>query len=362
LILEPETLDLDPHPLLDWYRADHRDLPWRNDPAPYRVWISEIMLQQTRVETVVPYFERFLTSFPDVPTLAAADLAEVLKLWEGLGYYTRAKKLHECAKVLVCDYDGVLPSTAAELKKLPGFGPYTSAAVASIAFDEAVAVVDGNVLRVGARYFGIADDIAQQSTKDQIRGYMQVAIESTDDPSAFNQGVMELGARVCTPRNPGCLMCPLNNDCVAMGQGLTEDLPVKKSRKPIPTYAVAVAVIRDGINVLLQRRDTNGMLPGLWEFPGGKVDADLRDGLRRKVEAQNGVQIRVGEQLTEVSQTYSHFRINVTAFDCEFTGGEPMAGSGLSELRWVSSSATEELALGLTARKVAETIGLRKSE
>ena len=221
-----------PVALAAWYRSHRRVLPWRQGPAPYRVWVSEIMLQQTQVATVVPYYRRFLRAFPSPRALARADLAKVLKLWEGLGYYSRARHLHRAAQVLVRERGGRFPRTAAALAELPGIGAYTAAAIASIAFGERVPVVDGNVLRVFSRYWGIADDVRSARTTERIRAQLQAAIRRTDSAADFNQGAMELGALVCRPRQPDCPHCPLAAGCVARRDGLTAVLPRRRPRRP----------------------------------------------------------------------------------------------------------------------------------
>ena len=218
------------HRLLAWYRRHQRQLPWRDDPSPYRVWVSEIMLQQTRVVAVQPYFARFLDRFPSLKSLAAADQEEVLKVWEGLGYYSRARNLHRAARQVVAERGGRMPATSVELAELPGVGPYTAAAIASIAFGEATPVVDGNVLRVVARHRAWREDIAAVRTRNRVRASLEEAIAVSGDPSSFNQAMMELGALVCTPRQPQCGVCPLAGDCRALAEDLVAELPVKRKQ------------------------------------------------------------------------------------------------------------------------------------
>ena len=233
------------HLLLAWYGRHRRALPWRDEPTAYRVWISEIMLQQTRVAAVRPYFVRFLERFPTLRALAAADQQDVLKAWEGLGYYSRARNLHKAAQQVV-QAGGTIPGTSAKLARLPGIGPYTAAAIASIAFGEATPVVDGNVLRVVARHRGLRDDIAAMRTRDLVRASLLDAIALAGDPSSFNQAMMELGALVCTPRSPRCGECPLAGDCRALAEDAVDVLPVKRKRKAVPHYEIAVGLVFDG--------------------------------------------------------------------------------------------------------------------
>ncbi|MFH1017438.1 MAG: A/G-specific adenine glycosylase, partial [Pseudomonadota bacterium] len=223
--------------LLRWYRAKKRDLPWRRTRDPYRIWVSEVMLAQTRVETVIPYYERFLSEFPDLPSLARAPEERVLKQWEGLGYYSRARNLHAAARELVSGYGGELPRSSARLADLPGVGPYTSAAVASIAFGEPIAVLDGNVRRVLSRLF---------ATNGELETLAQRVI-ATKDPADFNQAMMELGALVCVPKNPTCPLCPIRAGCRAFKKGVIHLFPAPKARsRPKDVFATAAVVRAEG--------------------------------------------------------------------------------------------------------------------
>ncbi len=277
--------------LLGWYDEHRRDLPWRDEHDPYRVWISEVMLQQTQVTTVVPYYERFVRRFPSLEDLAAAPLDSVLKAWEGLGYYARARNLHAAARQVMADHSGQLPTSFATLRKLPGFGDYTAGAVASIAFGERVPAVDGNVKRVLARLLAITDDVSRGAS---IRRLHAIATDLVPSERAgdFNQALMELGATVCTPTSPRCALCPLRAECDGLAQGVQESLPVKASRRERPHYDVTAAVIRraDGFLLIAQRKP-EAMLGGLWEFPGGKRRSgeSLPQCLRREVREELGI-------------------------------------------------------------------------
>ncbi|CAN5886367.1 A/G-specific adenine glycosylase [soil metagenome] len=253
--------------LLAWYDASARDLPWRGSGDPYAVWISEVMAQQTRIETVVPYYERWIRRFPDVARLADADINHVLAEWEGLGYYSRARNLHSAARLIRERHDSALPSTYAALRELPGVGDYTAGAVSSIAFGEAVPAVDGNVRRVLARILN--DARPSVSTVKRIAS----ALVPAERPGDFNQALMELGARVCTPRSPRCGHCPLHDQCAARKAGTQQDRPARKPKQRVNAYDVATAVIRapDG-RVLLQKRADTGLLAGMWNFPGTVVE------------------------------------------------------------------------------------------
>ncbi len=252
--------------LLAWYDAHARALPWRSQPTPYRVWVSEIMLQQTRVEAVKPYFERFVAALPDVTALAVAPEAQLLKLWEGLGYYRRVRYLQLAAREIAGQYDGVFPATAAELEKLPGIGAYTAAAIASIAFGEAVPAVDGNVLRVIARVGDDAREVTRQAVKKEFTEALRVRIPA-GRAGDFTQSVMELGATVCLPNGaPLCGDCPLRTMCAGRKSGRCADLPMKASAKPRRVEDRTVFLLRCGEKVAVVRRPESGLLGGLWEF------------------------------------------------------------------------------------------------
>lgn len=254
-------------PLLQWYDSNARTLPWREEPKPYYVWISEIMLQQTRVEAVKPYFQRFLQQAPDIPSLAALPDEQLMKLWEGLGYYNRARNLKKAAQEIVERCHGVMPGAYEELLTLPGIGPYTAGAIASIAFGQPVPAVDGNVLRVFARLFTIPDDITRESTKKSVVEWLGRHIPS-DRPGDFNQALMELGATVCIPHGePKCRLCPLNPLCAANQTGTTAVYPVKSPRKARSVEEKTVFLLTWQNHIAINRRLKKGVLSGLWEFP-----------------------------------------------------------------------------------------------
>jgi len=264
------------HLLLSAYDAGKRSLPWRGVSDPYRIWVSEVMLQQTRVETVIPYYEKWLERFPDIETLAEAEEDDVLRVWQGLGYYSRARRLQEGARVVRERHGGSLPMTSETLRDLPGVGEYTAGALASIAFGEAVPAVDGNVRRVLSRMFDLADP-----SPSKLR---EVAGELVDPerPGDFNQALMELGALTCVPRSPRCEACPLSSVCLALERGTVEERPRPRAKKPVPEVdvAVVVAVARDisgGLRFLLRKRPDTGLLAGMWEFPGVDVDKERAD-------------------------------------------------------------------------------------
>ncbi len=327
--------------LLDWYRRHRRDLPWRGETDPYKIWVSEVMLQQTRVETVIPYYRRFVARFPNLPSLAAAPLNDVLKAWEGLGYYARARNMHRAAQKVVAEHGGSLPRTAAALKTLPGFGEYTAGAVASIAFGEPVPAVDGNVTRLLSRLFAVQTDITTAEGRRQIRALAVELARTAPDPAAWNQALMELGALLCTPARPACQRCPAAEGlCRARAQGLAESLPLRPARKATPHYHVAAGVIyRDAARTtfLIARRPPDGMLGGLWEFPGGKQQPgeSLPDCLRREIREELAIDITVGKAITTVKHAFSHFKITLHAFEAQHIAGQPQA-IGVDDWAWVT--------------------------
>ncbi len=251
--------------LLAWYDQHARALPWRGIHDPYRTWVSETMLQQTRVETVIGYYDRFLQRFPTIVDLAAAPEDDVLKMWEGLGYYSRARNLHKGAKQVVTKYGGVIPASVEELRKISGIGPYTAGAIASIAFDQPVPAVDGNVIRVVSRLRGIRENVGVPSVRRALEGEA-AAFVPADRPGYFNQAVMDLGATICTPGTPACEKCPLQAECDAYAAGDAEDLPVLPRKNPPKVLDYTICLIFSGDRVLMRQR-TEAMLRGLWVFP-----------------------------------------------------------------------------------------------
>jgi A/G-specific adenine glycosylase len=313
--------------LLPWFANNARDLPWRAEPRPpYAVWISEIMLQQTRVDTVIPYFQRFLARFPAPASLADAPLRDVLKLWEGLGYYTRARQIQKAAQILVRDHGGKLPFDPEQLAALPGFGPYTTAAVASFAFGHPLAVLDGNVIRVFARLLALSDDVGLPATRTKLQLLADVLL-LRDKPGAVNEAWMELGALVCTPRAPRCFECPMRSVCRAARLKTPEAFPKKKKKMKVPHKVVGAAVILNAKNQILiaQRKAEGGLLAGLWEFPGGKIaDGEtMLQCIARELKEEMGLSIQVGPHLVTVPHAYSHFTIALHAHFARIKSGRP---------------------------------------
>ncbi|WP_126425351.1 A/G-specific adenine glycosylase [Brevibacillus marinus] len=320
--------------LLAWYDQAKRDLPWRSNRDPYRVWVSEIMLQQTRVETVKPYFENFIAKFPTVEALADAAEEEVLKAWEGLGYYSRARNLHRAAREVKASYGGRVPDTLEDISRLAGIGPYTAGAILSIAYDKPEPAVDGNVMRVFARLLLLEDDIGKPKARNKISELVRQAMPQ-ERAGDFNQALMELGATICLPRSPHCLTCPVFDYCLARKEGVQELLPVKgKPAQPRPVELV-VAVIRRGDRWLINKRPAQGLLAGLWEFPMFEQEHRLVDAewLAAQTEARLGLTVAVEEELPPVQHTFSHIAWHLRVFRCDWLAGEPTAETA----RFVSS-------------------------
>jgi A/G-specific adenine glycosylase len=337
--------------LLDWYRRNRRDLPWRRTRDPYAIWISEAMLQQTRVETVIPYYERFLERFPDVSALAGADLDDVLGLWAGLGYYSRARNLHRAAQSVVADHGGALPSDPAALRALPGVGRYTAGAVASIAFDRPEPIVDGNIVRVLTRLFGIEDEVEAKPVVERLWD-LAARFAAGPRPGALNQALMELGATVCTRRTPRCADCPLARRCLARRRGDAEALPVRR-KKPEPRAVEAVAgwVVRRG-RALAVQRPARGLLGGLWELPGGELRAGetAPEAMARTLRERLGLDIDGATALGCVEHGFTHLALQLHVLRCEIPRGRVRLRD-FAAFRWLTPRAFGALPQGAATRK-----------
>lgn len=320
--------------LLEWYSIQGRDLPWRRSRDPYAIWVSEIMLQQTQVKTVIPYYDRWLAQFPTLQTLASADQQQVLKLWQGLGYYARARNLHRAAQDIVSQHHGVFPTDLPTAVSLPGIGRTTAGGILSAAFDQPTPILDGNVKRVLARLVALS-----VPTSKAIAQLWQLSIALLDPahPRDFNQAWMDLGATVCLPRSPLCDRCPWQPHCCAFHQGIQTEIPMTETRAPIPRKMIGVAVIwNDAGQILIDRRKPNGLLGGLWEFPGGKVELGetIPDCIQREIQEELGIEIEVGDRLIVIDHTYSHFHVTLNVHHCKHLSGEPQPLQ-CDEIRWV---------------------------
>ncbi|MEX0890508.1 MAG: A/G-specific adenine glycosylase [Balneolaceae bacterium] len=345
--------------LLHWFEQQGRKLPWRETKNPYAVWISEIMLQQTRVDTVIPYFERFISEFPTVAELAEASRQDLLRCWEGLGYYSRARNLQDAARELVTAHDGKIPATYEELIRLKGIGPYTAAAISSISFGEPRAAVDGNVIRVLSRYFQIEEDIRKSGTRREIQSLAD-AVLAPERPGDFNQALMELGATVCRPSSPDCSSCPLKAHCLSYRTASTDRIPYKSKVTPVPHHQIAVGIIFNPENqVLIALRPEDAMLGGLWEFPGGKQTEGetLRQTVDRELREELGISVSVGEKFMELDHAYSHFKITLHAYLCSVQDStdtpEPKSST---ELRWVEIPQLDKFPFPKANRRLTEKL------
>lgn len=339
--------------LIDWFGQHRADLPWRRERNPYAVWVSEIMLQQTQVTTVIPYYERWMTRFPSVEALASASQAEVLKAWEGLGYYSRARNLHRAAQMIVTELGGQFPETVEGLRELPGVGPYTAGAIANFAFGLDAPLVDGNVIRVLTRLDNLDADIGTSAVQKALWARAESLLPPGRAP-LWNEGLMELGRLICTPIAPHCDRCPLAEHCESRRLGTQLQRPVKAAKARTPHYDVAAGVIygADG-RILIAQRKPEGLLGGLWEFPGGKREDGeaLPEALRRELMEELGIEVEIGRQVATVKHAFTHFRITLHAFECRHSGGEPQA-LDCADFAWVLPEQFESYAFGLADRKV----------
>ena len=339
--------------LLEWYARFARRLPWREQVDPYAVWVSEIMLQQTRVETVIPYYQRWMARFPTVAALAAAAQQEVLQLWEGLGYYSRARNLHRAARLIVETSGGRLPDSVEELQRLPGIGRYTAGAIASIAFGKDEPALDGNVRRVLARVFDIDLPVKSPQADRAFETILRTHIPP-GQAGNFNQALMDLGASLCAPRSPDCPGCPLAGLCKANALAIQDQRPVIQRRPPLPHYTVTAAVIQRAGQVLITQRPPQGLLGGLWEFPGGKQEPGetLEACLQREIREELGVDIRLGAALGVFRHAYTHYKVTLYAFKCDLLAGEPRPIQA-ADLRWVGREALAGFPMGKIDRQIA---------
>ena len=343
--------------LLGWYDEHRRDLPWRRTRDPYSIWISETMLQQTRVDTVIPYYARFLKRFPDVATLADADLQDVYDAWTGLGYYSRARNLHAAARAVVDEHAGRLPSDVAGLRSLRGVGRYTAGALASIAFDREEPLVDGNVVRVLSRLFDVRDDVGE---KGVVERFWQIAgdLVRGERPGDLNQALMELGATICTSRAPRCAACPVRKSCKAAAAGDPEALPIKQKRTRVRNVTAVAAWLVRGDRALAVRRPEGGLLGGLWELPGGELgDGESPEsGLSRCIDEAVGLRATVIERVGSIEHLFTHRRLQLHVFRCAEPVGRVRRGHYVDH-RWLAARALARLPHGGPTRKALALLG-----
>lgn len=319
--------------LLTWYGKQRRVLPWRDESDPYRIWISEVMLQQTQVGTVIPYYHRWLQRFPTLESVAQSSLDDVLKVWEGLGYYSRCRNFHRACQIVIKDYGGRVPEDWTPFRQLPGVGDYTAAAVLSFAFGKPHPVIDGNVSRVMARLLAFSRPVTRgrRIFGERLNGWMD-----RKRPGEFNQAMMELGSLVCRRNQPHCFECPVADFCEGYKQGVPEEFPVRLETKRRPHKILVVGVIWRGDKFLIQKRPEEGLLGGLWEFPGGKVNKgeSLEEALLREIKEETLLHVSVKKPIGTVEHAYSHFSITLHGYHCSVLDGSHLKESE-TERRWV---------------------------
>lgn len=344
--------------LLAWFAEHGRRLPWRaaGRRDPYQVWIAEVMLQQTRVPTVIPYFQRFIHLFPDVSALARAELDAVLKAWEGLGYYARARHAHSAARLMVERHAGQVPAERSVLLALPGIGEYIAHAILSLAFGQDYLALDANGRRVLARWMGLDRPLRERSAESALRAFGEGLLPA-GRAGAFNEALMDLSSLICTPKSPACGVCPIRGSCQAYLQGRQEQIPARLPRRQVPHYDVSAAVIWQDGKVLLAQRLEEGMLGGLWEFPGGTREAgeSLEECLRREIQEELGMEIAVLEHLISVPHAYTHKRITLHAFHCRPVRGTPQKLE-VKDWRWVAPADVLQYPLSVADQRVAEAL------
>jgi A/G-specific adenine glycosylase len=352
--------------LLAWYAVEARELPWRRTTDPYAILVSEIMLQQTRVDTVLSYYERFLRQFPTVAALAAAPIDDVLKAWEGLGYYRRAHNLHRAARAVMELHGGSIPRSATLLKALPGIGPYTAAAVASIAFHQDEAVLDGNVIRVVSRLFAIPGNPATAVTRNALQAASDRLL-APGDACRFNQALMDLGARVCLSRRPRCAECPVAAECNAHHAGEETRYPERPKRRPIPHRNIVAGIIWEntsrsqGARILIAKRHADDMLGGLWEFPGGHVESgeSLEEALMRELREELDIDVADIVPFLTVEHAYTHFRMSLHCFHCRYAGGTP-AAVDVADWTWARVEDLASYAFPVADQRILEALTRRR--
>ncbi|SFM03139.1 A/G-specific DNA-adenine glycosylase [Salibacterium qingdaonense] len=349
---DDETIHAFQDALLSWHSHHKRELPWRQDQDPYKVWVSEIMLQQTKVDTVIPYFHHFMNEFPTPEALAYAEEEKVMKAWEGLGYYSRVRNLQTAVKEVVEEYGGRVPEDRDAFSSLKGVGPYTSGAVLSIAYEKPEPAVDGNVMRVFSRIFNISDDIGKAKTRKRFESLVAPFLEEVK-PSEFNQAVMELGALVCTPKSPGCLLCPVQDFCEARRAGTAEDLPVKAKKKPPKAKDMAAAVVKNEHGqILIHQRGETGLLARLWEFPNTEVPEGRKrtEALEHYLAGEYGVTAQVKEPVQKVEHVFSHLIWYITVFEAWTTESNVQD----PDSRWVTWEDINQYAFPVSHQKILE--------
>jgi len=322
--------------LLNWYTSRVREMPWRGEADVYKIWLSEVMLQQTQVETVKPYYQRWLIKFPNTESVANATQEEVLKVWEGLGYYARARNFKSACEWIQNNNNGEIPRDSDGFRKLKGVGDYIHAAVRSIAYNEVIPVIDGNVKRVVARILEL--DSPPSKGLDVIKQFLINEI-SPESPGDFNQAIMDLGSTICKPRNPKCSECIINNFCNSYQNNTMFNYPLSEKKRKVPHHKIAVGLIWKENQILISKRHSNVMLGGLWEFPGGKIkeNESAKNCVQREIREELGIHVSVGKKIKTIKHAYTHFTIELTAYHCQYEKGEPSA-IDCADFRWIKTN------------------------
>ncbi len=348
-------------PLLQWFRKTNRDLPWRRTYNPYHVWISEIMLQQTQMERGVAYFLRWIRRFTDIQAVAAAEEQEILKYWEGLGYYARARNLHKAAKIIALDFGGEVPCEYQQLLGLPGIGPYTAAAIASVAGNYDIPVIDANVSRVYARIFNIGEPVKDRRVQKLLIEIAENLLPKGQS-RAYNQALMDLGGLVCTPKNPKCSECPVAAQCMALEKGTVPQRPVVGPSKKIITMHKVAGFIQWNRKIFIQQRKPDDVWGGLWEFPGGQVsEGEPGEKVGAKILEDIGLSVTLVKPIISVTHQYTNNKIILHCFLCNLIGKEvePILGSATNYL-WISPEELKQFAFPAGPRKIIEYIRLHE--
>jgi len=345
--------------LLAWYDRRSLSLPWRNSNDPYKIYLSEVMLQQTQVKTVLPYYKKWVKKFPTVQSVAQSNLDKILKQWEGLGYYSRARNFYQSCQIIATKYEGHIPAVPEEFSKLPGVGPYIAAAVMSIAFHHPLPAIDTNAIRVAARLTMIgASSLADSRI---IKGYLTNNI-APKRPGDYNQAIMDLGRDICKSDKPKCAICPVSIYCSSLVNNVVDKYPVKRKRSKKPHYNIAVGIIWHKGEILISKRKEKGMLGGLWEFPGGKIEEgeSAEHCIIREIKEELGVCVKPSSFLKQIKHAYSHFSITMDAYNCDFLHGHPQP-IGCDDFRWIKPAQIKMLPFPKANHKLFDKIILENS-
>ena len=340
--------------LLHWYDDCNIKLPWRNSNDPYKVYLSEVMLQQTQVKTVLPYYKKWVKKYPTIQSVANATQEQILKQWEGLGYYSRARNFHKACQIIDLNYNGNIPNVPREFSKLPGVGPYISAAVMSISFHHTIPTIDTNAIRVAARLKMIAP--ATPTNSQIVKTYLENKIP-VKRPGDFNQAIMDLGREICKSNQPKCKLCPVSSFCAALVNNCVDKYPIKIKPNTKPHYKIAVGIIWNRGKILISKRRERGLLGGLWEFPGGKIEEgeSAEMCIVREIQEELGVNVQPTAFLKQIKHAYSHFSITMDAYNCDFLSGQPRA-IGCDDWRWIVPNQIKTLPFPKANHKLFDTI------